>query len=439
MVIFVTTMRPGFTFIFLLLLFNCCQNHESVQETVIGKANRPAPDMQLAKMEKTGTAGKRFFSHPEKTKSKVKSSQRKNHIIKSLDQADSTLRHKAYTSLLIERLSSIRSQGIIPDMNEPITRRNLFSQTDNKPFESMIELSREMFLQINFDNDILDYTDRFYTNGIKIDLIAPGLQMNPISRLMTPYWRSGINYYGLSLVQNMFTPSTTKTGGILFGDRPYSAYLFLGCFKITNDRLRKLRQTSELDLGIIGPGSYGEWVQRSFHNSVPSNNEPLGWEYQVKNDLVLNYSLGFEKGILSAKNYDMQLTAKGNLGTLYTNISGGFLFRTGWMNPYFSNLGISKKRQTVQSGLKKFQCYFFVKGSGQLVGYDATLQGGFFNKSSVYTIPSKDVSRFVFKGSAGITISNNGFGLDIEQFFLSPEYHQGLWHKWVHIALRFAL
>jgi hypothetical protein len=303
----------------------------------------------------------------------------------------------------------------------------------------MIELSRESFLAINFDNDILNYTHKFYTNGIRIDFISPVFQMNPLSRLMIPYWRSAVNYYGLALVQNMYTPSTTKLGGILYGDRPYSAYLYLSSYKITNDVNSLYRQTSALDLGIIGPNSYGEWVQRSFHNAVPTNNEPLGWEYQVQNDLGLNYLFAVEKGIISEKPVELIATARGNIGTLYTNISAGIQFRTGMMNPYFSDLGISKKENIRLKGLKNVQLYFFSKVNGKLVGYDATLEGGLFNKSSVYTIPSSGVSRVVFLGSAGVALSWYGFGLELEQFILSPEFTNGPWHKWVHIALRFAL
>ena len=85
-------------------------------------------------------------------------------------------------------------------------------------------------------------------------------------------------------------------------------------------------------------------MQRSFHNAVPTNNEPLGWEYQIKNDLVLNYTLTYEKGIISQKNFEFLLTSTGNVGTLNTNIAGGVDLRTGWLNPYFANLGVAKKQ-----------------------------------------------------------------------------------------------
>jgi hypothetical protein len=113
--------------------------------------------------------------------------------------------------------------------------------------------------------------------------------------------------------------------------------------------------------------------------------------------------------------------------------------RAGWLNPYFANLGIARKKALHEAGLRKVQFFLYLKGSERLVGYDATLQGGLFNKSSVYTIPGKDVSRAVFEGSAGLTLSLNGIRLDVEQFMLSPEFNGGQWHRWVHVGVTFGL
>lgn len=342
-------------------------------------------------------------------------------------------------SLRVARLASLRRNKIEIDLNEPVSKDYLLSPVNNGKFASMITLSREKFLKIEFDNDILNYTDRFYTNGIRFDFINPAFQQFPLSRLLMPYWRSGMNYYGISLVQNMYTPSTTKVDGILYGDRPYAAYLYFGTFKITNDPVNRFRQTSELDLGVIGPYSFGEYIQKSFHNEVPTNSVPLGWEYQIKNDLVLNYNYSIEKGLLEKRNLDLSVNGSGAIGSLYTNMSGGFLVRTGIMNPYFANLGQSKRRINKVNGLKNTQIIFFVTSRGKLVGYDATLQGGFFNKTSIYNIKGSNISRFVFQGSAGLTFVYGGFRFDIEQFLLSPEFRHGWWHKWVHMSFTFSI
>ena len=298
-------MKKGIVSVFFLLIFSQCNNNEKILSSFppgIGQINMvPANRNNLS--TSSGYQVSRA-SHTKTDKSGETRRKRKNVRRIHHDQPTSKLFRTNSDSLFIRRLNYLRSHRIDLDLNEPVSKKYLLSAIENQKFPSLITRSNESFLQINFDNDIIDYTDRFYTNGIRIDWITPGMQMNPLNFCMIPYWRSGQNYYGISLVQNMYTPSTTKIGGILYGDRPYAAYLFFGSFKITNDAVHNFRQTSELDLGIIGPNSYGEWVQRSFHNSIPTNNEPLGWEYQIKNDVVLNYSHGFEKGLFNSNNID---------------------------------------------------------------------------------------------------------------------------------------
>jgi hypothetical protein len=349
------------------------------------------------------------------------------------------LKERMPDSTRLARIMSLHSQNRVPDLNEPVSREAVLNPAENAEFQSMIELSRESFLKVNFDNDILNNTDMYYTNGMRIDFIFPFVQGFVLSKLMIPYWGSGTNYYGFSLFQNMYTPSTTKTGGIRYGDRPYAAYLCLGLFKITNDLKHRFRQTSELDLGIIGPYSFGEFVQKAYHNNTPTNNEPLGWEYQIRNDLVLNYNLTLEKGLVHSRYFEFNVVGSGAAGTLYTNIEGGFHLRAGLMNPYFSNLGLSKKARNRELGLRNTQVFFFLKSSARLVGYDATLQGGLFNHSSPYTIPGSELSRFMSESSAGFSFVLNGIRLDAEQYFLSSEFHGGKWHFWVHVGLTFAL
>jgi lipid A 3-O-deacylase len=439
---FAAQMKTCLSLIFIIILLSQCSIPElkdPVNERLSAATKLP-PDLTINKKSDTGNS----FS--------INKKQDKEYKVKSFDTAIKKKKRKTKNnnqtqqprfhpidSSHVTKLLFLRKEKIDIDLNEPISREFLLSSVENGKFASMILLSREKFLKISFDNDILDYTDRFYTNGIRFDFINPIFQQFPLSKLMIPYWRSGTNYYGISLVQNMYTPSTTKVEGILFGDRPYAAYLYFGTFKITNDPVRKFRQTSELDIGVIGSYSFGEYIQKSFHNEVPTNSVPLGWEYQIKNDLVLNYYLSYEKGIYNQKNIDINLIGTGSLGTLYTNISGGFLFRTGIQNPYFVNLGQAKRKTNMENNLKNTQLVFFISSRGKLIGYDATLQGGVFNKSSEYTLSGSDISRIVFQGSAGITFVYSGIRLDIEQFILSPEFQNGWWHKWVHLAFTFSL
>ena len=360
---------------------------------------------------------------------------RKKHTVKPLPD---TVPARVPDTLLIRRLARLRQSNIIPDLNEPVTRDYLMSRLEEEPFPSVIELSRERYFRLQFDNDLLDNTDRFYTNGIRFEYICPAFSGSPLSRLMIPYWYPGTNYYGMSLVQNMYTSSKTKEPGILYGDRPYAAYLYVSAFRITNDKVHRFRQTSELQVGVIGPASLGGAGQTWFHESVPTNNKPQGWDYQIQNDLLLNYSLTYEKGIVTHPFFELTATGSGILGTVYTGLNAGFLLRTGAMQPYFSSLGFSKRSVNLRTGMRNAQYYLFMRVSGTAVGYDATLQGGMFNHSSVYTLPADSITRVRFNGSAGVALSYGGARLDVEQHIISPEFTGGLWHLWMGIGLTFS-
>jgi lipid A 3-O-deacylase len=439
LLIFASKMKKVFFLLLFLLFLSRCSNPDLVVPEPKNSPRTKGLSSGFSQTKDSGISSSGINKNSNSDNYKNKSGRRS--VKKQTNSVFTSNNAVGYRSdsTRIARIQSLRNQDPELDLNEPVSRDYLLSPYVNEKFRSMILLSRESFLKINFDNDILDYTDRFYTNGIRIDLISPAFQQFPLSKLMIPYRKSGINYYGLSIVQNMYTPSTTKIGGILFGDRPYSAYLFLGTFRITNDEASRFRQTSELDIGVIGSYSFGEYIQKSFHNEVPTNTLPLGWEYQIKNDLVLNYNFTCEKGLVQQQNFDFMVKGSGSLGTLYTNATGGILIRTGILNPYFVNLGLQKRDQAREKNLRDFQCILYITSSGKLVGYDATLEGGMFNKTSVYTISPENISRFVYHGSVGISMVYRGFKIDAEQFVLSPEFHHGWWHKWVHLGLTFAL
>ena len=51
---------------------------------------------------------------------------------------------------------------------------------------------------------------------------------------------------------------------------------------------------------------------------------------------------------------------------------------------------------------KHFQYYVYDQVVGNAVAYDATLQGGVFNQSNVYTIPASQINRLTLQNKFGI-------------------------------------
>lgn len=298
--------------------------------------------------------------------------------------------------------------------------------------DSLKRQRTEGYFKFNYDNDFFSTTDMYYTQGVRLELILPCFKRSPLSTILIPLKKSSKNYYGLALQQDGFTPTSIRHDSILHGDRPYASVFFLSNFLVSTNRESRKRLTSQLDLGVIGPNGYGEQEQKGIHHAT-NNFQPLGWEYQIANDVVLNYTLNYEKGFLIKKNFEFIGMIEGRLGTLYDDLSIGTTIRIGLMQNYFENLGLSKNN----IANRKFQCYLFVREKVKAVAYNATLQGGVFNKKSIYTIPVKDVNRVVGIAYVGISIAYKRLSIEYTKAYTSPEFYKGLAHSWGHCNISF--
>ena len=270
-----------------------------------------------------------------------------------------------------------------------------------------------VILRVIFDNDIFDNTDYYYTNGVRFELVLPFAEQSPVNKILLGIKSSDFGFSGFSVTQNIYTPVNPETTEIDYGDRPFSAYLTIGQFRETYQMERKLQIKSALDLGIMGPSSMGETVQSSIHYL-----EPTGWKYQMQNSFLINYYINIEKGLYSSPNLEINIAGQANVGTLYNKLGGGLNFRLGSFMPVYrgptTSCNYTRKKQ--------WQYWFFMSGTTNLVAYDATLQGGLFDNKSPYVIADSKLNRMIFKASAGLAVYYYRFGVEIENFYLTPEF-----------------
>lgn len=285
------------------------------------------------------------------------------------------------------------------------------------------------YVRINYDNDFFNATDRYYTQGIRLELIAPFMRYSPFSYALVRLGRQAQNYYGLALEQDCFTPSSIRHNEVFYGERPYAAVGLVSHQLISISSYKKQRLNTQLDLGAIGPCAMCEEEQKGIHHALV-NIQPLGWQFQVSNDLVVNYDLQFEQGIISTRYLELIGYGGVRAGTLYDDASAGALLRVGWMPSYFEHLGIVKNATS-----HRFQFYFTGRAQAKLVGYNATMQGGLFNRSSIYTIPDSQVARYVLMGSAGAVLAYKRLSLEYTRVYITPEMTTGLFHGWGHVNI----
>ncbi len=285
-------------------------------------------------------------------------------------------------------------------------------------------IKSENYFRFNYDNDYFTATDRNYTQGYSFEFVAPIFKKNPINYLFINANKSELTH-GLSLEHNGYTPKHLNREIIQYGDRPYAAVIMLKNFAIAVDTLRKARFVSALSVGVIGPAAFGKEMQVGIHQAT-KNVIPLGWHNQIKNDLALNYELGYEKQLLRYRDF-FALHSNSNLklGTFVSNASIGFNTVIGKINSPFT---------TVKNN-NKFELYVYTQPIITVVGYDATMQGGLLNDKSPYTISDSKIERFTTQFNYGIVLQTRKMYFEYSRVILSREFNAGMQAEWGGVKL----
>ncbi|UPT70143.1 MAG: lipid A deacylase LpxR family protein [Flavobacterium sp. JAD_PAG50586_2] len=202
---------------------------------------------------------------------------------------------------------------------------------------SFEDMKSANYFRFHYDNDYFTSTDKEYTQGYNFELTSPRLEQNPVNYLFIKPKNSEFKY-GLSLEHIGFTANNIASDEIQFDDRPFAAAIMLKSFVIATDTIQKTRIASSLNLGIIGPGAFGGDMQTTIHEAT-GNTIPKGWYNQIKNDVVINYELTYEKQLLRFHDFfTIQTTATARLGTLFTNASFGLNATLGIINSPFTSV-----------------------------------------------------------------------------------------------------
>lgn len=284
-------------------------------------------------------------------------------------------------------------------------------------------------LKLTFENDLITWnnTDRYFTNGITLELKAHWVSGLAASRLLLPYRHPSASNTSLLLAQNMYTSADTRIPPTLHNDRPFASYICLGIRKTNTDYTRMLKLSSTFYAGVIGPYSPGSFLQTLVHKTFPTNDIPQGWDTQINSDIILNYDVSLEKHLSGSRLWNICALADVKAGTLYNSLGGGFRAQFGLSEPRFG----SPRKVTRQ----KWQAYLYTQGITKLIAYDATLQGGIINKDNTYKLTGSQVNHLTGKAEIGVHIDFEGIGIEAAQHFLTPEFKEGMSHRWGQLSL----
>ena len=279
------------------------------------------------------------------------------------------------------------------------------------------ETGRDAWWRLAYDNDFFTATDRYFTQGIEVEFVAPSLRRVPLVRaLIAP--RASTVRYGLAYEDDGYTASDLKAPQILRDDHPYAGTKQLRIFAIANGTTTPRRVTSSLNIGIIGQGAGGKEIQTFIHRRT-GNTIPQGWGNQIRNDVILNYEATLEQPILRPSSH-LLITGVGiaRLGTYNTAASIGSALMVGRVGTPFSGTAAQARA-----------FFLYIKPQLNVVGYDATLQGGLFNRTSPYVIGAGDISRLVYRQQIGFVYRSRRRSVEYFQSLGTREFSGGRAHK----------
>jgi len=285
------------------------------------------------------------------------------------------------------------------------------------------------WLKVKWANDVFFQTDQYFTNGFNLEYYSRTNSHSFINILHLPDQRYAKTYYGWGIQQDIFTPEDFKFNSNQFSDRPFASYFVLASRKIQTDDVNKLITSSEIEVGLFGKYSGGEWIQNSIHSLLPTSSFVAGWENQVKSDLIINYGIELEKGLLNHQHASLSGYVGGKLGSQHTYANAGFRVRSGDIQDYFKNENFSSKTS--------WQGYFFTGLGGKYVLYNATIQGGLFSDNPHLHSPA--ISSYVYEFESGFNMSFKRINLEIGAKYLSPEFKNGTNHVWGYISFMICL
>jgi lipid A 3-O-deacylase len=274
-------------------------------------------------------------------------------------------------------------------------------------------------------------SDRFYTNGVRIDL---GFAKHPFPGLLGDFRNNFCNHVwcgegkansveGVFIGQNFYTPEIITIAAPQPRDRPWAGSLYAGFSETISDEGGKVQHVFEGSIGVLGPGAGAQGTQKFVHNTLGfSNNDPQGWRNQLRNEPTFGLLYRQSRPIFfqdptQERNFDITPEFGGLLGTLQTYANAGGTIRLGrHISGFISSVIPGAAAES--SRRSQWEVYAFLGGEGRWVPFNATLNGGFFRNGP----KANDPKRFVADWRYGVSGRYKRFRLTYSVVNRSPEF-----------------
>lgn len=196
---------------------------------------------------------------------------------------------------------------------------------------------------VTWENDIASGSDNNYTNGIGLSWVSKAIDSydeRSLIRRWGEFWsflpyvgNSGYRTYAAwSVAHEMHTPDDIKVPNPPRDDQPYAGVFYVD--SVLYARGPRATHAWQLRLGVVGPASQAENVQKSIHKIFGSD-KPMGWDTQLPDEPIIN--VGYTGAYLLAEgdlgksaSWRIVPVANAGLGNYFTGAGLGLYGEVGW-------------------------------------------------------------------------------------------------------------
>ena len=269
-------------------------------------------------------------------------------------------------------------------------------------------------LTLTVENDFFTHSDNNYSNGIGIDWVSDAVdaEQGGFVSKWTRFWSflpfvaddGYTTYASWSLAQEMNTPDDIRDPHPGMDDQPYSGILYVDSTLYA--RKGDWTHAWELKLGVVGPASQADDVQREFHKMIGAD-KPQGWDTQLPNEPIVNLSytaahLAAAGKVGGAAEWRVVPIATVGVGNYFTGGGLGVYGEVGWN--LVSALGVTALRSGINAAsaigvgpVDRWSIAFFGGVGGYGVAHYLPLDGTVFRSSrSVNSKPAIGMGSYGF-------------------------------------------
>ncbi len=261
--------------------------------------------------------------------------------------------------------------------------------------------------------------DRYYTAGHNLSYVSKEFDDSFIKyiALFSLLSKQRVQAFGISIGQEIYTPSAKFTLNPPLNDAPYGGYLYTNI--MAQNRTSNFMEQISLNLGVVGEYAFAKEAQDMIHDLVHYYHL-AGWHNQIKNEFIFNayYNWIYKFGIIN-NIIDLLPYASIALGNAHTHLEVGMRLRIGYgLNGDFGIQKATTNHIGSTSINDSFRIYIIGGISEKIVGRNIFLEG-----NTIGGYKSKlNLNRFVYEAEIGAIIAWRGISLSYMYSYRQKEF-----------------